>query len=174
MGSPWLHSTQDSPASSLRKTPPAEIPTHNLSAFTGSTAIECKHKPPKPDPQRGRIGCCVSPIISVHVSPSSRLAKSAVSSTPAYHVPGCDGCPGTICQMRFSFAVDSAANFGSHATSHRVTPRSSEMRMAGPDPHYSVPTSIRPPRASPQTLNTSQPPRYGPDNVHFFRHSFPE
>jgi hypothetical protein len=157
------------PPSSLRITPTAEIATHSRCAFVGSTTIECRHNPPAPGIHRGRVGCFVSPFTSVHVSPSSRLTNSAASSTPAYHVPGSAGCPGTICQMCFSSAFAPFANFGSRFTPRHVFPPSSVMRIVGPCIKCPVPARMRPPRESPHALKISQPPRCGPLNAPVFR-----
>ena len=53
---PLFAGVHESPPSSLRKTPAAEMPTYIVCSFSGSIWIECVHIPPAPGCQRSRVG----------------------------------------------------------------------------------------------------------------------
>ena len=96
---PWLPWLQVSPPSSVSHTPTADIASASLSGSPGQGAIECRHSPPPPGCQSGRVGCSHSVRLSSQVAPPSRLSNSTPGSPPAYRVPS---SPGTITQIRSS------------------------------------------------------------------------
>jgi hypothetical protein len=77
-----------------------------------------RRRPTHPEPRHARR-------IHDHrmqAQPRPRPASSAAaSSTRAYHVPGCAGCPGTIGQMCFNSACGPFADFANFGP--RFTPR---------------------------------------------------
>ncbi len=93
---PLFAGVHDSPASSLRKTPAAEMPTYIVWSFAGSNWIECVHIPPAPGFQRSRVGWSIRLMTGSQLSPRSAERKRTPGAPPSHSVPlG----PGSTCHV---------------------------------------------------------------------------
>jgi hypothetical protein len=80
---PLLIGRHDSPASSVRKVPAAEMAAKIRSGSVGSSRMVCRHSPPAPGCQLDPEPCPRSPESSCHVWAPSVERNRAASSTPA-------------------------------------------------------------------------------------------
>ena len=91
-----------------------------------SITMECRHRPPAPGCQRGRVGCWVKLATSFQFWPPSSLRKRAAGATPAKRTPGWLAWPASRCQMRSSLTPDCSGNFRGS-----VVPGFAQIRGAG-------------------------------------------
>src|SRR6267142_1748577 len=89
------------PASSVRKTPAAEMAMNIRSVLVGSMTMVCRQRPPAPGAQPLADSWVRRPGSSVHVLAPSVDLKKAASSTPAYTVSG-SLSEGSRCQTRLN------------------------------------------------------------------------
>ena len=100
------------------------------SGSPGQGTIECRHSPPAPGCQIGRVGCLKSAWLSSKVAPPSRLVNSTPGSPPAYTVPS--SSPSAIVQTRSSASSPASGSSTPSAWSHSSAEGSSVEKIFGP------------------------------------------
>ena len=74
---PRCRAASVAPPSSVSHTPAAEIATASRSGSPGHGAIECRHSPPPPGCQSGRVGCSQSAAVELPASRRRRGSRTA-------------------------------------------------------------------------------------------------